>query len=122
MKNSSYTEVYSDSKTAVSWVNRGKSNLSARTRIQEYELFDTRTGVTVEVVEGQPEAVDIKRKEMGLGWRKTSKTPLFSFNNTFAEETKLCERMIDTIKQSGITVLLWNTKLWGDIPADYGRK
>ena len=75
-KNDSTTPVYSDSKTAIAWVNRKKANTQLKPNRNNAELFDM-----------------ILRAEM---WLKENqwKNP----------------------------VLKWETEIWGEIAADFGRK
>lgn len=75
-KNGSSLPIYTDSRTAMSWVNRKFANTKLQTADNNKEIFDL-----------------IKRAET---WLKTN-----SFPNK---------------------ILKWDTKNWGENPADFGRK
>lgn len=70
------TPIYSDSKTALSWVRRGHSNTSLQPNAKNTKVIDL-----------------LRRADAWLA------------NN----------RIVNPI-------LKWNTELWGEIPADFGRK
>ncbi|MBP7238813.1 MAG: ribonuclease H family protein [Saprospiraceae bacterium] len=75
-KNDATTPIYSDSRTAIAWVNRKKANTQLKPSRNNAELFDM-----------------IQRAEK---WLKENqwKNP----------------------------ILKWETEIWGEIPADFGRK
>ncbi|GGD15606.1 ribonuclease H1 domain-containing protein [Hyunsoonleella pacifica] len=75
-KKSSNRIIYTDSKTAISWVNKKKCNTKLTRNIKNKELF---------------ELVD-----RAVDWLK---------NNTY-----------------NTVIVKWETKAWGEIPADFGRK
>lgn len=75
-KNKSDLPIYSDSRTAISWVKKGQCRTNLQITSENKTLFDF-----------------IKRAEK---WLK---------ENTFSTE-----------------ILKWETKVWGEIPADFGRK
>jgi ribonuclease HI len=74
--NNNHTAIYTDSKTAISWVKNKKAKTTLERTKRNDEIFDL-----------------IVRAEQ---WLKT---------NTFANP-----------------ILKWETELWGEIPADFGRK
>lgn len=75
-KGDSKTKLYTDSRTAMSWVRKNKANTTLKRTSRNAKLFDL-----------------IKRAET---WLKTN-----SFSNPIEK---------------------WDTKNWGEIPADFGRK
>jgi len=68
--------IYSDSRTAMSWVRKKKANTTVKITPENVQIIDL-----------------VKRAEFWLN------------NNTFSNK-----------------VLKWETKAWGEIPADFGRK
>lgn len=75
-KNNSKLPIYSDSRTAISWVRNEKAKTKLESTAKNKMLFEL--------------------IERGENWLK---------NNTFQNR-----------------ILKWETKIWGEIPADFGRK
>ena len=60
-----------------------------------------------------------------ISWVKKKKCQTKLIKNKENEEVfLLIERAIDWLKNNNHTVVIkkWKTKLWGEIPADFGRK
>jgi hypothetical protein len=120
---SSEAVIYCDSLTAVSWVNKGKSNIKKQSELKEYELYIQKTGEIKETIFGDYYEIDAYRKTKGWGIRKKEGGRIEKISNPdFEAETTLAEQMLKVILDSRVRILLWDTTTYGDIPADYGRK